>query len=30
VAFYYPCVAFAYFLLAGTAFYTLYQLIKGF
>jgi hypothetical protein len=30
IAFYYPCVAFCYLLLAGTAFYTLYQLIKGF
>jgi YD repeat-containing protein len=29
IAFYYPSVAFAYFLLACTAFYTLYQLIKG-
>jgi hypothetical protein len=30
IALYYPSVAVAYFLLAGTAFYTLYQLIKGF
>jgi hypothetical protein len=30
IALYYPSVAFCYFLLAGTAFYTLYQLIKGF
>ncbi len=30
LALYYPCVAFSYLLLAGTAFYTLYQLIKGF
>jgi len=29
IALYYPAVAVAYFLLAGTAFYTLYQLIKG-
>jgi hypothetical protein len=28
IALYYPCVAFCYFLLALTAFYTLYQLIK--
>jgi len=30
IALYYPSVAFCYFLLSGTAFYTLYQLIKGF
>jgi hypothetical protein len=30
LAFYYPSVAFCYFLLACTAFYTLWQLIKGF
>jgi YD repeat-containing protein len=30
IALYYPIVAFAYFLLACTAFYTLYQVIKGF
>jgi len=30
IALYYPSVAFSYFLLACTAFYTLYQLIKGF
>ncbi|MCE0521749.1 MAG: hypothetical protein LV480_02435 [Methylacidiphilales bacterium] len=30
LALYYPSVAFCYFLLAGTAFYTLFQLIKGF
>jgi hypothetical protein len=30
IALYYPSVAFCYLLLAGTAFYTLYQLIKGF
>ena len=29
IAFYYPCVAFCYFLLAGTAFYTLWQLVKS-
>lgn len=29
IALYYPSVAVAYFLLAGIAFYTLYQLIKG-
>jgi len=29
IAFYYPCVAIAYFLLAFTAFYTLWQMIKG-
>jgi hypothetical protein len=30
IALYYPSVAFCYFLLAGTAFYTLGQLLKGF
>ncbi len=30
IAFYYPSVAVAYFLLAGTAFYTLFQLVKGY
>ncbi len=30
IALYYPSVALSYFLLAGTAFYTLFQLIKGF
>ena len=30
IALYYPSVAFCYFLLAGTAFYTLYQILKGF
>jgi hypothetical protein len=30
IALYYSCVAVAYFLLAGTAFYTLFQVIKGF
>jgi len=30
IALYYPSVAFCYFLLAGTAFYTLWQLVKGF
>lgn len=30
IAFYYPSVAVCYFLLAGTAFYTLYQLVKGY
>jgi hypothetical protein len=30
IALYYPSIAFCYFLFAGTAFYTLYQLIKGF
>ena len=30
LAMYYPSVAFCYFLLAGTAFYTLWQLLKGF
>ena len=30
IATYYPLVAFAYFLLAGTAFYTLFQLVKGY
>jgi len=30
LALYYPSVAFCYFLLAGTAFYTLWQLLKGF
>jgi len=30
IAFYYPCVAFAYFVLAGVAFYTLFQLVKGY
>jgi hypothetical protein len=30
LALYYPSVAFCYFLLAGTAFYTLWQMIKGF
>jgi YD repeat-containing protein len=30
LALYYPSVAFCYFLLACTAFYTLYQLLKGF
>ncbi len=29
IALYYPSVAFCYFLLAGTAFYTLWQLVKG-
>ena len=29
LAFYYPSVAFCYFLFAGTAFYTLWQLLKG-
>jgi hypothetical protein len=29
IALYYPAVAFCYFLLAGTAFYTLYQILKG-
>jgi hypothetical protein len=29
IAAYYPCVALGYLLLAGTAFYTLYQLLKG-
>jgi len=28
IAFYYPCVAFCYFLLADTGFYTLWQLLK--
>ena len=28
IAFYYPIVAFCYFLLSGTAFYTLFQLVK--
>jgi len=30
IALYYPSVALCYFLLSGTAFYTLWQLIKGF
>ena len=30
IALYYPSVAFCYLLLAGTAFYTLYQILKGF
>lgn len=30
LALYYPSVAFCYFLLAGTAFYTLWQMLKGF
>jgi hypothetical protein len=30
IAFYYPFVALAYFVLAGVAFYTLYQLVKGY
>jgi len=30
IALYYPSVAFCYFLLAGTAFYTLWQMLKGF
>jgi hypothetical protein len=30
IALYYPMVAFSYFLLSGTGFYTVYQLIKGF
>jgi hypothetical protein len=30
LAFYYPSVAICYFLLAFTAFYTLYQLVKGY
>ena len=30
IALYYPSVAVCYFLLAGSAFYTLYQLVKGF
>jgi hypothetical protein len=30
IAFYYPSVATCYFLLAGTAFYTVYQLVKGY
>lgn len=30
IALYYPSVALCYFLLAGTAFYTLYQVIKGY
>jgi hypothetical protein len=30
IALYYPCVAVSYFLLACTAFYTLFQVIKGF
>ncbi|MEJ0000733.1 MAG: hypothetical protein WDO13_17125 [Verrucomicrobiota bacterium] len=30
IAFYYPCVAIGYLLLAGLAFYTLFQLIKGY
>jgi len=30
IAIYYPVVAFGYFLLAGTAFYTLWQLIKSY
>jgi hypothetical protein len=29
LAFYYPCVALCYFLLAGTAFYTLWQMMKA-
>jgi len=30
IAFYYPSIAFCYFLFAGTAFYTLFQLVKGY
>jgi hypothetical protein len=30
IAFYYPSVALCYFLLAGVAFYTVYQLVKGY
>ena len=30
IALYYPCVAAAYFVLAGVAFYTLFQLVKGY
>jgi len=30
IALYYPSVAFCYFLLAGTAFYTLWQMLKGY
>jgi hypothetical protein len=30
IAFYYPCVAVGYFVLAGVAFYTLFQLVKGY
>jgi hypothetical protein len=30
IAFYYPCVAISYFVLAGVAFYTLFQLVKGY
>jgi len=30
IALYYPSVAFCYFLLSGTAFYTLWQLVKGY
>jgi hypothetical protein len=30
IALYYPLVAFCYFLLAGTTFYTLFQMIKGY
>ncbi len=30
IALYYPCVAIAYFVLAGVAFYTLFQLVKGY
>ncbi|HEX4141584.1 MAG TPA: hypothetical protein VHY09_14645 [Candidatus Methylacidiphilales bacterium] len=30
IAFYYPTVAIAYFILAGVAFYTLFQLVKGY
>ena len=29
IALYYPSVAFCYLLLSGTAFYTLWQLVKG-
>jgi hypothetical protein len=30
IALYYPSVAFCYLLLSGTAFYTLWQLVKGY
>jgi hypothetical protein len=30
IAFYYPIVGFAYFVLAGVAFYTLFQMVKGY
>jgi hypothetical protein len=30
IAFYYPMAALAYFLLAGVAFYTLFQMVKGY